>query len=148
VITDIAVERVEFRCPESHWQSVVDYDVVVYVDAEGDAWEFYSKDGVPSLSPYTVDGAPLCPVCHRAVVGTPVARRLIPVPPGEDRRPREPVSDLEAHRAEQRNVPLLPGTSRPAPNQPADAGPARSEEISRPAGTGEGSATRPQSRAP
>jgi len=148
VITDIAVERVEFRCPESHWQSVVDYDVVVYVDAEGDAWEFYSKDGVPSLSPYTVDGAPLCPVCHRVVVGTPVARRLIPGPPGEDRRPREPVSDLEAPRAEQRNVPLLPGTSRPAPNQPADAGPARSEEISRPAGTGEGSATRPQSRAP
>ena len=115
MITDIAVERVEFRCPESHWQSVVDYDVVVYVDAEGDAWEFYSKDGVPSLSPYTVDGAPLCPVCHRVVVGTPVARRLIPGPPGEDRRPREPVSDLEAHRAEQRNVPLLPGTSRPAP---------------------------------
>ncbi len=29
MITDIAVERVEFRCPESHWQSVVDYDVVL-----------------------------------------------------------------------------------------------------------------------
>ncbi|MDQ3763645.1 MAG: hypothetical protein M3460_19085 [Actinomycetota bacterium] len=61
MITDIAVERVEFRCPKSHWQSVVDYDVVLYADAEGDTWEFFSVDGVPTLSPYTVDGAPLCP---------------------------------------------------------------------------------------
>jgi hypothetical protein len=151
VITDIAVERVEFRCPESHWQSVIDYDVVVYVDAEGDNWEFYSKDGVPSVSPYTVDGAPLCPVCHRVVVGTPVARRPIPVPPGDNGRHWHPVSDLEAHRAQRRNVPLLP--SRPASHQPTDADPVRSEEprsgeISRPAGTGEGSATRLQPGTP
>ena len=34
MITDIAVERVEFRCPESHWRSVVDYDVVTYTEAD------------------------------------------------------------------------------------------------------------------
>lgn len=81
MITDIAVERVEFCCPESHWLSVVDYDVVLYVDADGDTWEFFSVNGVPTPSPYTVDGAPLCPVCHRAMTGSPVARRFIPVPP-------------------------------------------------------------------
>ena len=54
MITDIAVERVEFRCPESHWQSVADYDVVTYADTDGAEFEFYSKDGVPTLSPYTI----------------------------------------------------------------------------------------------
>jgi len=38
VITGIAVERVELRCPDSHWQSVVDYDLVPYVEADGDTW--------------------------------------------------------------------------------------------------------------
>ena len=136
MLTDIAVERVEFRCPESHWQSIVDYDVVTYADADGDEFEFYSKDGVPTLSPYTIDGAPLCPVCHRAVVGTPVARRLIPVPPGDDRRPRHRVSNGKAHRAQRRIVPLRPGTSM------------RSDEISRPVGAEAGTATTPQRGAP
>jgi hypothetical protein len=121
VITDIAVERVEFRCPESHWKSVVDYDVVLYVDAEGDTWEFFSVDGVSTPSPYTVDGAPLCPICHRVVIGTPLARRFIPVPPGDDRRPRQPVSDLETQRAQWRDVPLLPGTSTFEPDRSADS---------------------------
>jgi hypothetical protein len=120
VITDIAVERVEFRCPDSHWQSVVDYDVVLYVDADGATWEFYSVNGIPAPSPYTIDGAPLCPVCHRAVPGSPVARRFIPVPPGDDRGPRRRVSDPEIHRAERHQVPLLSGTSTPYPNQSAD----------------------------
>ena len=133
MITDIAVERVEFRCPESHWQSVVDYDVVTYADADGAEFEFYSTDGVPTLSPYTIDGAPLYPVCHRAVVGTPAARRLIPVPPGDDGRPRQPVSDGEAHRAQRRNVPLLP---------------AWSDEVTPPAGAEAGTATRRQPGAP
>ena len=98
MITDTAVERVEFRCPESHWQSVVDYDVVTYADAD--------------------------------------ARRLIPVPPGDDRRPRQRVFNREAHRAQRRNGPLLPGTST------------RSDEISRPAGAEAGTATRRQPGAP
>ena len=112
MITDIAVERVEFRCPESHWQS----DVVLYVDA--DIWEVFSTNDVPTPSPYTLDGAPLCPVCHRAVTGTPVARRFIPVPSEDDRGPRQPVSDPETHQARRHDVPLLPGTSYP--NQSAD----------------------------
>jgi hypothetical protein len=34
--------------PESHWRCVADYDVVLYVDAVGDTWEFFSADGWPS----------------------------------------------------------------------------------------------------
>jgi hypothetical protein len=147
VITDIAVERVEFRCPESHWQSVVDYDVVLYLDADGTAWEFFSVDGVSTPSPYTVDGAPFCPICHRVVVGTPVARRDIPVPPGDGRTPRQPVSDLEAHRAQRRDMPLLPGALTPTPNPSADPDP-QGAQITRPARTGAGSATRPQPGTP
>ena len=132
MITDIAVERVEFRCPESHWQSVVDYDVVLYVDADGTTWEFFSVDGVSAPSPYTADGAPLCPICHRVVVGTPVARRYIPVPPGDDRTPRQPVSDLETHRAQRRDMPLLSGAPTPTPNPSADPDP-QGAQITRPA---------------
>ena len=123
MITDIAVERVEFRCPESHWDCVVDYDVVLYVDAEGDTWEFFSVDGVACPSPYTVDGAPLCPICHRVVVGTPIARRFIPVPPGDDSRPRRLVSNSETQRAQRHDVPLLSGTSTSYPYQSADPDP-------------------------
>lgn len=106
MISDIAVERVEFRCPESHWHSVADFDVVFYVDPEGGTWEFYSVDGVPSPSPYTLDGAPLCPVCARAVPGRLIARRLIPVPPGDDSRPRSAGPDPENRQAQRRDVPL------------------------------------------
>jgi hypothetical protein len=100
MITDIAVEEVEFRCRESHWQDCAEYDVVFYTDAEGDTWEFYSLDGVPVMSPYTVDGAPLCPVCRRTVPGRPVARRVIPVPPADgDGRPRQRSQDVNRGRA-------------------------------------------------
>jgi hypothetical protein len=42
VITEIAVERVRFRCRESHWEYEADYDVVLHVDAVGDTWEIFS----------------------------------------------------------------------------------------------------------
>ena len=71
MITDIAVERVEFRCPDSHWQSVVDYDVVLYVDADGATWEFYSVNGIPGP----------VPVHHRRGAVMPC------VPPGGARKP-------------------------------------------------------------
>jgi hypothetical protein len=102
VITDIAVERVEFRCPDSHWQSVVDYDVVVYVDADGATWEFFSVNGVLTPSPYTIDGAPLCPVCHRAVPGNPVAALH---PSTAWRRPRTTTARLRSENTSGRAAP-------------------------------------------
>jgi hypothetical protein len=109
MITDIAVERVCFRCPESHWQSEAEYDVVLYVDAVGDTWEFFSFNGVPTPSPYDVDGAPFCPVCHRVVPGRPIARRFIPVPPGAEGRPRRRLRDSDEHHAARKDLPLLSG---------------------------------------
>jgi hypothetical protein len=107
VITEIAVVQVEFRCPESHWEDTVEYDVVLYVDAEGDTLEFFSLDGVPVMSPYTVDGAPFCPVCHRPVPGRPIARRFIPAPPGEGGRPARRVPRTDRDRSQ--DLPLLSG---------------------------------------
>jgi hypothetical protein len=112
MITEIAVERVEFRCPESHWCAQADYDLVLYQDAVGDIWELYSLDGVPTPSPYTVDGAPFCPECHRAVVGRPVARRFVPTPGEDGRPPGRPgrsVGDLGRYRDEREDLPLLSG---------------------------------------
>jgi hypothetical protein len=100
MITDIAVERVEFRCPKGHWQTSVDYHVVLYTDAAGDTWEVFSVDGVPTPSPYYVDGAPLCPVCHRAVPGRPVWRRFIPLPTEQPDQPRRRVESPETWRAQ------------------------------------------------
>jgi hypothetical protein len=117
MITDIAVERVEFRCPEGHWESCVDYDVVLYVDAEGDTWEFYSVDGVPTPSPYYIDGAPFCPVCHRAVRGRPAARRVIPVPPGAPGTPRRWV----ATSTDAGQEPATATVANRSPRQPNDA---------------------------
>jgi hypothetical protein len=123
VICDIAVERVEFCCHDAHWQSVVDYDVVLYTDADGDSWEFFSLNGIPTMSPYTLDGAEVCPVCHRLVVGHPVARRLIPVPPGEDHRPRHPVTDPAAQRSDRDTLPLLSANSTAYADPPGDPQP-------------------------
>lgn len=109
MIVDIAVERVVFRCPESHWCTEAEYDVVIYVDAVGDTWEFFSLDGLPTPSPYTVDGAPFCPRCHRAVPGHPTARRFIPVPPSAD-GPRYPVRHPERYRSDRASLPLLSGS--------------------------------------
>ncbi|MDX6660636.1 MAG: hypothetical protein QOJ55_1458 [Solirubrobacteraceae bacterium] len=92
MITGFAVERVEFVCPASHWRNVVDYDVVEYTAPGGDVWEYYSVDGVPAMSPYDIDGAPLCPRCGRPALGRQVARRVVPLPSGEEDRPRRRVA--------------------------------------------------------
>ncbi|HEY2204906.1 MAG TPA: hypothetical protein VGH99_10595 [Pseudonocardia sp.] len=119
VITEIAVERVRFECPESHWRMEADFDLVLHVDAVGDTWELFSLDGIPVPSPYTVEGAFFCPVCHRAVPGRPVARRFVPVPEdrgegGEQAMGRR-VPDVGEHRGRRVGLPLLSGRSDPAP---------------------------------
>jgi hypothetical protein len=109
VITEIAVERVRFRCRESHWECEADYDVVIHEDASGDTWELFSFNGQPVLSPYDVDGAPFCPVCHRAVPGRPVARRFVPIPPDSGPQSGRRLSETDEHRNRQEPMPLLSG---------------------------------------
>lgn len=109
MITEIAVERVRFRCRESHWECEADYDVVIHEDASGDTWELFSFNGQPVLSPYDVDGAPFCPVCHRAVPGRPVARRFVPIPPDSGPQSGRRLSETDEPRNRQEPMPLLSG---------------------------------------
>jgi hypothetical protein len=57
------------------------------ISIAGGGWEFFSVTGVPAPSPYTIDGAPSCPMCHPDApllpgTWTPYPHR----PPDPDRR--------------------------------------------------------------
>ncbi|GAA2803423.1 hypothetical protein GCM10010441_30200 [Kitasatospora paracochleata] len=88
MITELAVERVEFTCGQCwhHWMA--EYDVQHIQDDDGGDWERYAHDGIGTASPYTADGAPPCPECGRHWVGHLVARRLMPVASSDSGTPR------------------------------------------------------------
>ncbi|WP_354643093.1 hypothetical protein [Kitasatospora camelliae] len=115
MITELAVERVEFTCGQCwhHWS--VDFDVQHYRDDDGGDWEYFSHDGIGAASPYTSEGAPPCPQCGRHWVGHLVARRLVPLPTGESDAPRSEVLDRGTHRPDRHEAPLLTGSVQPAP---------------------------------
>ena len=113
MITELAVERVEFTCGQCwhHWS--VDYDVQHYRDDDGTDWEYFSHDGIGAASPYTPDGGVPCPQCGRHWVGHLVARRLVPLAGSPGASPRHRIPDRESHRPERHEAPLLSGTLRP-----------------------------------
>jgi hypothetical protein len=115
MITELAVERVEFTCGQCwrHW--TVDYDVQHYRDEDGADWELFSHDGVGASSPYTADGGAPCPGCGRHWVGHLAARRLVPPAPGGATTPRHRITDLAGHRPERHDAPLLSGSTAPRP---------------------------------
>jgi hypothetical protein len=114
VITELAVERVEFTCG-SCWHSwSVDYDVQRYVDDRGDEWEYFHRDNTAVPSPYTPQGAPPCGHCGRRWVGRLVARRPVPLP-GAAGTPRSRVPAEGAHRPERHAAPLLEAGGHPQP---------------------------------
>ncbi|MFD0331782.1 hypothetical protein ACFQZC_35575 [Streptacidiphilus monticola] len=52
MITELAVERVEFACGHCWHQWSVDFDVQQWRDEEnGEEWEYFSRDGIPAASP-------------------------------------------------------------------------------------------------
>ncbi|WP_405010861.1 hypothetical protein [Kitasatospora sp. NBC_01539] len=112
MITELAVERVEFTCGQCwhHWS--VDFEVQHYQDDDGTDWEYFSHDGIGATSPYTPDGGAPCPECGRHWVGHLVARRLVPVAPGPAGEPRHRVEDRAAHRPERHAAPPLPSSAR------------------------------------
>lgn len=110
MIDEVAIERVRLSCPEGHWEQEVDYDVVRYGDPDGGWIEFYSVNGVPTMSPYTPGGTPLCPECGRSTVARLVARRVIALPAQE--RAGAPA------RAGREDVPLLDARSEPRTGRP------------------------------
>lgn len=115
MITELAVERVEFTCGHcwSQWQA--DYDLQHYREEDGTEWEYFSLDGTPTPSPYTQDGARPCPDCHRHWVGHLAARRLVPLPAGGGEAPRSRIGDAVAHRPERHTAPPLPATRHREP---------------------------------
>ncbi|WP_051970710.1 hypothetical protein [Kitasatospora azatica] len=79
MITERAVEHVEFTCGHCWHQWSADYEVQHYRDEDGSDWENFSHDGVPAGSPYSTEGAPACPECHRHWVGHLTSRHLLPL---------------------------------------------------------------------
>jgi hypothetical protein len=116
MITEMALERVEFTCGKCWYQWSVDYDVQHYRDEQG-GWEYFSRDGLPVVSPYTPAGAVPCPACGRRWVGRLLARRPIPAPPGPAGTPRQTILDAAAHRSERHGAPLLGATAHSQPEQ-------------------------------
>ncbi|MEU2231475.1 hypothetical protein [Streptomyces vietnamensis] len=120
MITELALERVQFTCGHCWHEWSTDYDVQQYRDDQGGDWEYFSRDGVAVPSPYTPAGAAPCPRCGRRWVGRILARRRIPTVPGPADTPRESIVDAPGHRPERYGAPLL-GAS--AHNQPQQFGP-------------------------
>jgi len=82
MITELAVERVEFTCGHCWHGWSAEYDVLRHRDEDGTEHEQFSRDGIPVASPYSADGAPACPSCHRHWVGHLADRRVVPIPEG------------------------------------------------------------------
>ncbi len=81
MITELTMERVEFTCGHCWHRWTADYCVRHYQDEDGTDREDFSQHGLPAPSPYSADGAPACPECHRHWVGHLVGRRLEAPPP-------------------------------------------------------------------
>jgi hypothetical protein len=125
VITELALERVEFTCGHCWHRWSIDYDVQHYRDDNGNEWEYFYRDGVATISPYASEGALPCPECGRHWVGHIVARREIPTAPGSRSTPRQRISDAAGHRRERRDVPLLGAGAHAQPEAEGDAGAAQ-----------------------
>ncbi|GGX00414.1 hypothetical protein [Streptomyces lomondensis] len=120
MITELAVERVEFTCGSCWHRWSVDYDVQRYRDETGDEWEYFYRDNTAVPAPYTPQGAPPCSQCGRRWVGRLVARRPVPLP-GDADAPRSPVTAEGGHRPERHAAPMLhaAGHPQPRPGSPA-----------------------------
>ncbi|MFF7353861.1 hypothetical protein ACFZA1_14580 [Streptomyces filipinensis] len=114
MITELAVERVEFTCGSCWHRWSVDYDVQRYRDALDAEWEVFYRDNAGVPSPYTPQGAPPCEHCGRRWVGRLVARRPVPLP-GDAEAPRSHVLAQGADRPERHTAPMLHSAGHPQP---------------------------------
>ncbi|MDX2938789.1 hypothetical protein [Streptomyces ipomoeae] len=118
MITELAVERVEFTCGHCWHKWSADYDVQYYRDENGDDWEYFTRDGHAVPSPYAPEGAPPCPICGRHWVGRLTARRPVPVPPGPLDTPRLRITTpREEHRTDRHAAPPLEADAHEQPRQ-------------------------------
>ncbi|MEK0098967.1 hypothetical protein WDA79_10795 [Streptomyces sp. A475] len=120
MITELAVERIDFTCGACWHRWSVDYDVQRYRDALDAEWEHFYRDNTAVPSPYTPAGAPPCEHCGRRWVGRLVARRPIPVA-GDAESLRSRIPAEGAHRPERHTAPLLKATGHLQPEPDARA---------------------------
>ncbi|MEU6591421.1 hypothetical protein ABZ923_19730 [Streptomyces sp. NPDC046881] len=120
MITELAVERVEFTCGSCWHRWSVDYDVQRYRDALDAEWEVFYRDNTAVPSPYTPQDAPPCEYCGRRWVGRLVARRPVPLP-GDAEAPRSRVPVEGGHRPERHAAPMLHAAGHPQPQPGARA---------------------------
>ncbi|NUT52806.1 MAG: STAS domain-containing protein [Saccharothrix sp.] len=114
MITEIAIERVEFLCGNCWHAWSVDFDVQHYRDEIDQEWEYFSRDGVPAPSPYDRDGAPPCARCGHRWIGRLVARRQLPLVPGSPDTPRNRL-DADGERAARHAAPHLSAEAHEQP---------------------------------
>lgn len=112
MITELAVERVEFTCGQCQDRWTVDYDVQRFMDGFGHEWEYFSCDNRSVPSPYSADSAPACGRCGHRPAGRLAARRPVPLP-GMPGSPRSPVPDAGGHRPERHSAPMLSAAADP-----------------------------------
>ncbi|WP_030176972.1 hypothetical protein [Streptomyces sp. NRRL S-813] len=117
MITELAVERVEFACGHCWHKWSVDYDVQYDRDEQGDEWEYFIRDGQAVPSPYDPRGAPPCPLCGRHWVGRLVARRPVPLAPETAGAPRYKIGPLAEHRPERHTAPPLEAHAHERPRE-------------------------------
>jgi hypothetical protein len=122
VLTELALERVEFTCGRCWRQWSTDYDVQHYRDDDGRSWEYFFQDGIAVGSPYTPEGAPPCPECGRHWVGHIVARRQIPTASGPHGTPRQLIADTAGYRQERHDAPPLRARDHSQPSRRAGMG--------------------------
>ncbi|MFH8386731.1 hypothetical protein ACH4E7_38395 [Kitasatospora sp. NPDC018058] len=111
MVTELALERVEFTCGHCWHQWSTGYEAQHYCDDDGRDREYFVRGGTPVDSPYTPEGALPCPECERPWVGHLLARRLIPTPLGLHGTPRQPIADVAGHRPDRHARPR--STPRP-----------------------------------
>lgn len=122
MITELAVERVEFTCGHCWHKWSADYDVRYYRDENGDEWEYFTRDGQGVPSPYDPEGASACPICGCRRVGRLTARRPVPVPPGAVGTLRLRMTvPREQHRADRRGAPPLEADAHEQASQESPA---------------------------
>ncbi|MFD0395601.1 hypothetical protein ACFQ3Z_40050 [Streptomyces nogalater] len=87
MITELAVERVEFTCGHCWHSWSADYDVQYYRDENGDEWEYFTRDGDGVPSP--TNPRALRPARSAVAAGWAVSRPAGPCPcrPARPARP-------------------------------------------------------------
>ncbi|MEU9041056.1 MULTISPECIES: hypothetical protein [unclassified Kitasatospora] len=123
MITELALECVEFTRGHCRHLRSIDYDVRQYHD-DGTTREYFSRDDTAPASPGAPSAAMTRPGCGRCRAGRIAAHRPTAIPPGTPATLRRHVTDSVSHRPGRHGAPRLGAHAHPQP--PRTGGPDRS----------------------